>query len=305
MIDDFEDDTVDYSYYANKHRLITKPYVALIGQTTFNLDAMDDWVAHNDLEDLAGYEHTPIGNLINNISKYPDDSQLMAEFGGRFCYRSWAKGRSSQEYITNIIESKHNSVLRHLSFNFVIEGVSRALSHELVRHAAGCAPSQESQRYVDANEMNFILPPLMLNETNYSILEMRKEYFWNDVCVPALKAYKQLQHDFSLAITEEVMNDPTIEKGFKKSTIKKRVNEASRSALPNAAETRLLFTMNGDALRHVLAMRGDAHADLEIRRLAVALYDGFDKNGWNGADYLLYDFQESKDIFGKTLERKG
>ena len=76
--------------------------------------------------------------------------EQLVEAGGRLCYVSYGKGRKTNaEYIDNIIESKHGSVLEHAVWNFIIAGVSRSFTHELIRHRAGWGYSQLSQRYVD------------------------------------------------------------------------------------------------------------------------------------------------------------
>lgn len=282
----------------NSERLITEPRIYLVGQTAFNIDAMEEWAVDNDLGEVSMKSGTPLCSLLDKAeaSKYGlFESELMAEFGGRFCYRSWKAGRPTEEYIKNVIESAHNSVLRHMVFNFVIEGVSRSFSHELVRHAAGTAPSQESQRYVDAKDIKFVIPPLELlmwdNDETSSVEENKKDY-WNRICVPALREYMLKQEEYRKFISDTIKVD-------EKSLIKKRANEAARAVLSNCAETRLLFSMNGDAMRHILHLRGDKHADLEIRRFAVALFGQMK----DVAPNTLFDFKESKDAFGPTLER--
>ena len=88
-------------------------------------------------------------------------AEILAEIAGRTCYMSFGKGRkSNQEYIDNILVSKHGSVLEHAVWCLLITGVSRALTHELVRHRAGFGYSQLSQRYVDESEARYVVPPL-------------------------------------------------------------------------------------------------------------------------------------------------
>src|SRR5215470_14432681 len=88
-------------------------------------------------------------------------AEVLAEVAGRTCYMSFGKGRkSNQEYLENILSSKHGSVLEHAVWNVLITGVSRALTHELVRHRAGFAYSQLSQRYVDEGDAHYVVPPL-------------------------------------------------------------------------------------------------------------------------------------------------
>ncbi len=77
-------------------------------------------------------------------------AELVVETAGRLCYLSFGTGRSTaSEYIANILASRHGSVLEHAVCGFIFTGISRSLTHELVRHRAGMAYSQLSQRYVD------------------------------------------------------------------------------------------------------------------------------------------------------------
>ena len=92
--------------------------------------------------------------------------EQLAEFAGRLCYMSQhnpAK-RETREYLENIKKQGHGSVLEHANYSILLEGVSRSLTHELVRHRAGFAYSQLSQRYVDESEANFVVPPAIIGD---------------------------------------------------------------------------------------------------------------------------------------------
>src|SRR5215467_9930020 len=92
-------------------------------------------------------------------------AEVLTEVAGRTCYMSFGKGRkSNREYIENILASKHGSVLEHAVWSLLITGVSRALTHELVRHRAGFGYSQLSQRYVDESHAAFVVPPAILDD---------------------------------------------------------------------------------------------------------------------------------------------
>src|ERR1700753_1560569 len=94
------------------------------------------------------------------------DGERLAEFAGRLCYmsqRNPAK-RSTEEYLTNILKQGHGSVFEHAVYVLLIEGVSRSLTHELVRHRAGFGYSQLSQRYVDESNAAFVVPPAILGD---------------------------------------------------------------------------------------------------------------------------------------------
>lgn len=217
---------------------------------------LDDWARHNDLVPQLMDSSTPLGNIGESLTPVS-----LVEFAGRHCYRSWKKGRATQEYIENIIDEGHTSVMEHATVSLAISGISRSLSHELVRHRVGIAVSQESQRYVDAKDVNFVVPPLYLHESGGELMGPRIDDF-KSMCEVALEAYKELSGSFGIFPVE------TIDR--------KRIAESARSVLPNAAETRLVWTVNMTALRHFFKKRGAMGADLEIRRLAVNIFNAIE-----------------------------
>src|ERR1700712_567319 len=104
-------------------------------------------------------EHLPVTWLGEST-----DGEKLAEFAGRLCYmsqRNPAK-RATRDYLENIKKQGHGSVLEHANYSLLLEGVSRSLTHELVRHRAGFSFSQLSQRYVDESQAAFVVPPAML-----------------------------------------------------------------------------------------------------------------------------------------------
>lgn len=203
--------------------------------------------------------------------KWRSDSEVageaLAEFAGRLCYLSFGEdsglegghktipGRTTnQAYLANILNTKHGSVLEHAVWSFLFEGVSRSLTHELIRHRAGMGYSQLSQRYVDESDIGFVLPPEIEEET--------PEFDdWREACEHSLASYRKLL----TRVTEKVGDaGPATMR-------KKRARQTARSVLPNSAETKIVATGNARALRHFCEMRGAANADLEIRRLAGAV----------------------------------
>jgi thymidylate synthase (FAD) len=216
--------------------------------------------------------------------RWQSDSQVageaLAEFAGRLCYLSFGEdaglegghktipGRTTnQAYLANILHTKHGSVLEHAVWSLLLEGVSRSLTHELVRHRAGMGYSQLSQRYVDESDIGFVVPP--------EIEEGTSAYdAWVRACQASLDAYRALLAD----VTEKVGDSGTA------TMRKKRARQAARSVLPNSAETKIVVTGNARAWRHFCEMRGAAGADLEIRRLA--------------GEVLRLLQQESPNIFG-------
>ncbi len=185
-------------------------------------------------------------------------AEILNEVAGRTCYMSFGKGRkSNQEYLDNILTSKHGSVLEHAVWNLLITGVSRALTHELVRHRAGFGYSQLSQRYVDESEARYVVPPLYRENE-----ELRRR--WQQAIDCVRKAYVELAE----ATTQYVQQkQPEMAPRDRR----KWARQAARSILPNACETKIFVTGNSRAWRHFLELRGSPHADTEIRLLAVEI----------------------------------
>lgn len=212
-------------------------------------------------------------------------AQTVAEFAGRLCYLSFGPdaglegghklipGRTTNtEYLANILRTRHGSVLEHAVWTVLIEGVSRALTHELVRHRH-FSYSQLSQRYVDESEVAFVLPPEIAPESEaYRLFEQS--------CARALDDYRQLL----AAIEQQVKDEPS------PTLRRKRARQTARSLLPNATETKIVVTGNARAWRHFIELRASAGADTEIRMLAMKCLK------------LLQ--QEAPDLFGDyTIEQ--
>jgi thymidylate synthase (FAD) len=193
-------------------------------------------------------------------------AETVAEFAGRLCYLSFGAdagfegghkliaGRTTNhEYIANILRVKHGSVIEHAVWTFLVEGVSRALTHELVRHRH-LSYSQLSQRYVDESDVGFVLPPEI--EENGEAYEI-----WKASCERSLAEYRQLL----ARIEQQVKDEPSA------TLRRKRARQTARSLLPNAAETKLVVTGNARAWRHFIELRGSPSAESEIRVLAVKI----------------------------------
>jgi thymidylate synthase (FAD) len=183
-------------------------------------------------------------------------AEALTEIAGRTCYMSFGKGRkSNQEYLESILSSKHGSVLEHAVWCLLITGVSRALTHELVRHRAGFGYSQLSQRYVDEQDARYVVPPLYQESE-----ELR--WKWQQTIETIRKAYLELADATAQYVQQK---HPTLAPRDRR----KWARQAARSILPNACETKIFVTGNSRAWRHFLELRGSPHADTEIRLLAV------------------------------------
>ncbi|CAN5863131.1 hypothetical protein BH23GEM7_BH23GEM7_28670 [soil metagenome] len=169
-------------------------------------------------------------------------------------HRTIAGRTTNAAYLENILRTKHGSVLEHAVWTFLFEGISRALTHELVRHRAGMGFSQLSQRYVDESDIAFVLPPELPEEGPAFTV-------WRQACESTLQAYRELL----AAMTEQIGEEGPA------TMRRKRARQAARAVLPNCAETKIVVTGNARAWRHFTELRGSASADVEIRRLAVAV----------------------------------
>ncbi|MBZ5545756.1 MAG: FAD-dependent thymidylate synthase [Acidobacteriia bacterium] len=183
-------------------------------------------------------------------------AEILAEIAGRTCYMSFGKGRkSNQEYLDNILTSKHGSVLEHAVWCLLITDVSRALTHELVRHRAGFGYSQLSQRYVDESDARYVVPPLYQESP-----ELRAQWQQTIECIR--KAYVELAEATAQYVQQKHPEMAPRDR-------RKWARQAARSILPNACETKIFVTGNSRSWRHFLELRGSVHADTEIRLLAV------------------------------------
>jgi thymidylate synthase (FAD) len=195
----------------------------------------------------------------------------VVHFSGN-CYMSFAKPRpgGNQAYLHHILEVGHGSVLEHAAWNFVFTGCSRSLTHELVRHRAGWAYSQLSQRYVDESVAEYVEPDVIAGDPELHAL-------WLDAVAHAHQAYMKLVEKLAEYYKEEP--DKTLRR--------KLARQAARSVLPNATETKIFVTANARALRHFIEMRASRHAEVEIRKLAVKVLQIMQTE----APHLFRDYQ--------------
>jgi thymidylate synthase (FAD) len=182
------------------------------------------------------------------------DGERLAEFAGRLCYMSQKNPaqRSTRDYLENIKKQGHGSVLEHANYSLLFEGISRSLTHELVRHRAGFAYSQLSQRYVDESDAAFVIPPALLGD---------------EALVAQWKAQVDSAQATYIALVEKLMERYAwvADKVHRR----KMAREAARGVLPNSTETKIVVTANARAWRTMLELRTGEGAEQEIRRLGV------------------------------------
>lgn len=228
---------------------MSEPKVYLVGkQDTFN-DACDsEWESFLEAHGIRSWESDTFKSC-----------EELVELAGRLCYMSFNNPRpgGTEEYIKRLLKMGHGSVLEHAVFNFIITGVSRSFTHELVRHRAGFSYSQLSQRYVDESQASFVMP-------DYIKHDARLRKVWYQAISQAREGYRSLA---SLLRSKLAAVEPNSTRA------RKIANQTARSVLPNATETKIFVTANARALRHFIELRASRHADVEIRKVANKLLD--------------------------------
>jgi thymidylate synthase (FAD) len=223
----------------------TRPSVFLIARPSVDLDGLRGY-----LQDVGG--ESWLTRRLEESEGEPNAGELVVEFAGRACYRSWEPGLNAnvtrvrtdqREYFANILRSAHGSVLEHANYSFVLRNVSRVFTHELVRHRAGSAFSQESLRYVRLTDIGFRVPPALepVREQVLAIVEQLEEF--------------QLSAAKELGIDEEGVPFH----------VKKEVTSALRRLAPIGLSTDIVWSANARTLRHVIEMRTSDGAEEELR----------------------------------------
>ena len=177
-----------------------------------------------------------------HLLSYTKDAERLCAAAGRSCYSKKTASKLLEEVdaeragnmISEITGMGHHSVIEHASYTFSIEGVSRALTHQLVRHRIASF-SQQSQRYVSIKEPSFVMPPSVAGD---EALRMKFE--------TAMSAAWQAYRDLADKVPAE----------------------DARYVLPNACTTNITVTMNARELWHFLTLRTCSRAQWEIREVA-------------------------------------
>lgn len=181
-------------------------------------------------------------------------ADLLCEFMGRMCYGSFGdkQGRKcSEEYLANIMEHGHGSVLEHACYSFVVSACSRGYTHQMVRHRAGFAYSQESTHFIRYSEDTTMCLP-GCNDLKANALDDAETAFRE-----AILAYCSMSD--SLARQFEGTAHAK----------KKALCGTARNMLPIALQSRLGFTANCRSLRHFIELRGAPDNIVEIRMVAA------------------------------------
>lgn len=255
-------------------KLITRPSVYLVGRQ----DRVD--------EELKRF-------LADHGTEWESDggsaAEVLAETAGRICFFSFANPRpgGNAAYLSHIREVGHTSVFEHAVWNLIVTGVSRSLTHELVRHRVGLSPSQLSQRYVDEGVSEYVVPPDLRDEVAAAV--SRFKFAWHNPAYDEEECDVLLGNDLTetervgvewirsvssshraYVMVADYLAGKALKRGLAKTEGRKFARQAARSVLPNATETKIFITVNARAARHLIDLRASRFADPEIR---VAAYE--------------------------------
>ncbi len=232
-------------------RSIEEPKVYLVAKTQLVREGLENY-----LNDIGNPDWRPDVDV--------SDAENLIEAAGRMCYRSWQPydpskpeatnpnisqvRRGNERYIANVLKSGHGSILEHVNMTFICRNVSRVFTHELVRHRAGMAYSQESLRYVRLDDLSFWIPEAARNNP------AAKEKF--ESVVDFLEnTQKELAEIFSIHDSSDF-------------TEKKHLTSMFRRLAPIGLGTSIMVTGNLRSWRHIIAMRTSPAAEEEIRIVA-------------------------------------
>jgi len=221
-----------------------------------------------------------------------DGGEALAEFAGRACYQSWKKPNPSTAtnagYLRHILEVGHLSVLEHGTVTFYLSGVSRSLTHELIRHRH-FSYSQLSQRYVPEKDAAMVEPEVIADDP-----ELHAKFV--EASEAAVRAYTELLEGLEKKFAD--VEHATLRR--------KQARQAARAVLPNATETRIVVTGNYRAWRHFIAMRASEHADVEIRELAIACLRELNRVAANAfADFEITTLPDGTEVASSPFVSEG
>lgn len=231
-------------------KIVERPHVYLIGSNEIQPNGLAQFLFDEQVTGQAHHAKT--------------SGEALVETAGRLCYMSFDKPRpgGNRAYIEHILEVGHGSVLEHAVYTLIVTGVSRSLTHELIRHRVGISPSQLSQRFVDESDVAFVLPP--------ALAPLYPAWVGGCLSHPIERWVRGRQEDLEeYKLWAEHLESASTEPD--KTLRRKQARETARSVLPNCTETKICLTGNARAWRHMLELRGSLQADAEFRRLTLYL----------------------------------
>ena len=204
------------------------------------------------------------------LLRYTEEGEKLIAAAAKLCYSSSGisdieeslEDEKVESFLSHLVDLNHESPIEHVNFTFGVEGVSRTLTHQLVRHRIA-SYSQQSQRYVKLEQFDYIVPPAI--EKN----EKAKEIFLN-----AMREDQKYYNEIVDILQEEYYRQYIDEKNSEKQALSKSEKQAiedARYIFPNACETKIVFTMNARTLMNFFRLRTCNRAQWEIREMAISM----------------------------------
>lgn len=205
------------------------------------------------------------------LIRYTPEPEKVVAAAAKLCYSKTGidgilddlDSSKTEKFLNILMDLGHESPIEHVYFTFGVEGVSRVLTHQLVRHRIGCSYSQQSQRYVKLDQFEYIIPPQIKNiekARELFIKAMEEDQKYYDSIVDILYA------DNFENLTKAGVSEKSAGQAAEKLSI-----EDARYVFPNACETKIVFTMSARALLHFFRLRACERAQWEIRELSFEM----------------------------------
>lgn len=236
---------------------LVKPGVVLLARPNVHPTGLSGFLAGFD-ESLHFTEY------LDDPTPLPDGAQL-SKIAGQVCYMSFGRGRTfnanAERYFNNLKSSGHGSVFEHANYSLLLYGISRSVTHELIRHRAGFGFSQLSQRYVSGRMLRFVERPEYQGDEELHAQFLERIERAAGEYAALTNRLLEMQQAGTKILSAEARTD-----------LRKKVQQTARSVLPNETEAPIVVTGNARSWRHVIEMRASAHAETEIRELAVRIF---------------------------------
>ncbi|AKN32998.1 FAD-dependent thymidylate synthase [Clostridium carboxidivorans P7] len=192
------------------------------------------------------------------IEHTPNPEKVIAS-AAKLCYSAVGideieenlQGEKATKFLNMLMSYGHESPIEHVSFTFAVEGVSRSLTHQLVRHRLA-SYSQQSQRYVKLSQFQYIVPP-----------EIKKDEEAKKIYIEAMENSQEAYNKLA-----DILKNKHIKNGMNSPAAEKKAIEDARYVFPNACETKIMLTMNARSLVNFFKHRCCNRAQWEIRALA-------------------------------------
>ncbi len=213
------------------------------------------------------------------LTHTPNPEQTVA-MAAKLCYspsgiediREGLTEEKTTSFVNMLADIGHASPMEHASFTFGIEGISRACSHQLVRHRIA-SYSQQSQRYVNGESFEFVTPPEIENNERAfkaykKVIDMQSDAYKEIRNALVAENIKEQYGEKYRGTDEEIMEAFKADNKSAYSALLKKANEDARFVLPNACTTKIVCTFNTRSLHNFFAHRCCNRAQWEIRMVA-------------------------------------